>query len=510
VGFEAQSDATTLLSDRRTGTRRRECSGGCAAEASPGITYPFVVAHEDLAGWLGDVLTSATGSTVVVTGLTRLPGGASRETWSFTATSSDGSGRRLVLRRDPPGSSSSGLRHEGSLIAAAHRAGIPVPEIVVAGADGDALGASFLIVAFVEGETIPRRILREEHLAPARADLAAQCGRVLAAIHRMAPSEVPRLVGGDPLEQLRGVTDRLGQAHPAFELAFRWLGDNRPVRSVPTVVHGDFRNGNLVVGPEGLRAVLDWELAHIGDPVEDLGWLCAKAWRFGSPLPVGGFGTVEQLLDAYEQAGGVGVDRAALRWWEILGTLRWGVICIVQTVTHLSGTVRSVELAAIGRRVCEVEWDLLELLGDDVADGHRAADGHRTAVVPDAGQADAAVADAPAAGGPLHDVPSAAELLDAVGEFLSSDVQAGTDGRLRFHARVAANVVAMVARELSLGPAQASAHAARLGCLGVGSESELAAAIRSGALDARREEVVAAVRDTVAAKLAVAHPGYTA
>ena len=154
----------------------------------------------------------------------------------------------------------------------------------------------------------------------------------------------------------------MGQPHPAFELGLRWLARTRPAPSVPSVVHGDFRNGNLIVGPEGIRAVIDWELAHLGDPLEDLGWLCVKAWRFGATPPVGGFGTVDQLVSAYEEAGGVAVDGAALRWWQVLGTLRWGIICIVQALTHTTGTVRSVELAAIGRRVCEVEWDLLELL----------------------------------------------------------------------------------------------------------------------------------------------------
>ena len=128
-------------------------------------------------------------------------------------------------------------------------------------------------------------------------------------------------------------------------------------------MHGDFRNGNLIVGAEGIRAVLDWELAHRGDPLEDLGWLCVKAWRFGAPLPVGGFGTVEQLVVAptrvREARASTGTSCTGGR---SLGTLRWGIICIVQALTHTTGAVRSVELAAIGRRVCEVEWDLLELL----------------------------------------------------------------------------------------------------------------------------------------------------
>jgi aminoglycoside phosphotransferase (APT) family kinase protein len=451
------------------------------------------MAQGDLSQQLTSALAPVLGDGVVVDDLARAPGGASRETWTFTARTSEGTRHRLVLRRDPAGAPPSGLRLEGALLLAAHRAGVPVPEVVVVGDDTAALGAGSLIMQFIEGETIPRRILRDEELAAARLGLAAQCGRVLATIHRIPPIEVPGLPAGDPLEQLRAIVDRLGQPHPAFELAFRWLGDNRPPRSAQGVVHGDYRNGNLIVSTDGIRAVLDWELAHLGDPLEDLGWLCVKAWRFGSELPVGGFGTVDQLVDAYEEASGTTVDRAALHWWEILGTLRWGVICIVQTVTHLTGTLRSVELAAIGRRVCEVEWDLLELLGVPVQKDALHVD--------DPG-------DDPVTPSSFHDAPSTVELLEAVGEFLTGDVMAGTDGRLRFHARVAANVIAMVGRELTLGPRQLSEHARRLGHLGVASDAELAAAIRAGHLDARCDEVRAVVRSTVAAKLAVAHPGY--
>ncbi|HXQ62374.1 MAG TPA: phosphotransferase family protein [Acidimicrobiales bacterium] len=450
----------------------------------------------DLADQLCAALGPLVGHPVAIDDLTRSPGGASRETWIFTARGADGASRRLVLRRDPTDAPSSGLRLEGALLGAARRAGVPVPDVVVVGDDDAALGPGALIMEYVEGESIPRRILRDVHLTEARDHLAARCGEILAAIHRIPPPDVPGLPGGDPLEQLRAIVDRLGQPHPAFELAFRWLGDNRPARSAPVVVHGDFRNGNLIIGPDGIRAVLDWELAHLGDPLEDLGWLCVKAWRFGSPEPVGGFGSVDQLIGAYEVASGTAVDRTALHWWEVLGTLRWGVICIVQTVTHLSGTLRSVELAAIGRRVCEVEWDLLELLGI----GTRRPADH----LPDEGD------DGPPTSSSLHDAPSAVELLDAVGEFLRSDVMAGTDGRLRFHARVAANVVAMVGRQVALGPRQESEYAELLGQIGLRNTAELADAIRTGHLDDRADEVRAVVSASVAAKLAVAHPGYGA
>lgn len=296
-----------------------------------------------------------------ISGLRRLSGGASRETWAFDHAGPEGE-RRLILRRDPPRAPRSGLDQERDLLAAAAVAGVPVPEVVAAGAAGEALESAFVIMAHVDGETIPRKILRDEAFASARPKMAGQCGRILAAIHTVPVHTLAQPVVPDELTRWRDMHDTLGHAHPAFEIAFRWLEANRPPLGEPVVVHGDFRLGNLMVGPEGVRAVLDWELAHAGDPLEDLGWLCAKAWRFGAPQPVGGFGDYDELIAAYEAAGGVTVDRAALRWWEVLANLKWGIMCILQALAHTSGATRSVELAAIGRRVCEVEWDLLELV----------------------------------------------------------------------------------------------------------------------------------------------------
>jgi aminoglycoside phosphotransferase (APT) family kinase protein len=176
------------------------------------------------------------------------------------------------------------------------------------------------------------------------------------------PPAVPGLEAPDQVEQYRAVLDASGHPHPAFELAFRHLATTKPAASATTVVHGDFRLGNLIVGPDGLRAVIDWELAHLGDPLEDLSWLCVKSWRFGAAPRVGGFGEVPELVGAYEEASGRTVDLDALRWWETFGTLKWGIMCIMQAAAHLTGAARSVELAAIGRRVCEVEHDLLLLL----------------------------------------------------------------------------------------------------------------------------------------------------
>jgi aminoglycoside phosphotransferase (APT) family kinase protein len=216
-----------------------------------------------------------------------------------------------------------------------------------------------MILSFVPGETIARKILRDEEYARARRNLTGDCARALACLHAIDPVTLPKLVVTDQVQQYRDVLDAVGHPHPTFELAFRWLAANRPPPGRTCVVHGDFRLGNLMIDSSGLAAVLDWELAHLGDPMEDLGWLCVKAWRFGSKLPVAGVGEYAQLIDAYSEASGTPVDADVVRWWEILGTLKWGIMCIMQAQSHLTGAARSHELAAIGRRVCENEHDLM-------------------------------------------------------------------------------------------------------------------------------------------------------
>ncbi|CAN5562012.1 phosphotransferase family protein [soil metagenome] len=299
------------------------------------------------------------GPGVRVEDLERLSGGASRQTSSFTAVDADGGRRALVVQQARPGAGSTGLDMgtQAALVRAAGAGGVPVAGVVATSDDGTAV-----VLDRVEGETIARRILRDDAFSGARSRLAAQCGEALAALHAIPVDAVSGLESPDQLAQYREVLDLLGRASPAFELGFRWLDARRPEPGRTTVVHGDFRNGNFVIGPDGLRAVLDWELAHLGDPLEDLAWVCVKSWRFAAAPRVGGFGEVDDLVGAYEAASGTTVDRAALHWWEVLGTLKWGIMCGMQAAAHLSGASRSVELAAIGRRVCEVEHDLLLLL----------------------------------------------------------------------------------------------------------------------------------------------------
>lgn len=314
-------------------------------------------------------LTRRFGPGVTIDGLRRLSGGASRETWAFDAATHDGQSQRLVLRRDPGGHTGQTSRDvEYALLERALRHGVLVPAVELMLTADDDLGQGF-VMRRVDGETIPRKILRDDEYAVARTRLAVECAEQAAKIHaipRAGLPELPVLGAREQIRQYRDTLDALGEPHPAFELGLRWLSEHAPATDpVPALVHGDFRNGNFVVGSDGLRAVLDWELAHLGDPVEDLGWLCVKSWRFGAKQPVGGFGGYAELVDAYESASGTRVEFAWLRYWEVFGTLKWGVICQLQASLHWSGTVRSVELAALGRRVAEMEWDLLAALEED-------------------------------------------------------------------------------------------------------------------------------------------------
>jgi len=318
-----------------------------------------------------------------IEGLRLLTGGASRQTWAFDAAIEDAQGEArtlpLVLRSDARrGLGQMEREVEFRLLKAAGQEGVPVPKMYLVG--DDSLGMPFFLMERVEGETIPRRLLRDDLYAEARRSMTGQLGAILARIHRI-PIETHGLdvlpsppAGQSPAE---GELSRYEQTyraiapepHPAFELAFRWLRERLPPAGQPALVHGDYRIGNVIFGPEGARAILDWELAHIGDPMEDLGWICVRSWRFGNDdLPVGGIGNREELWRAYEGAGGQPVDAERVRFWEAFGNLRWGVICIGQARAYLDGHSGALsagarlELASIGRRIAETEWELLDLM----------------------------------------------------------------------------------------------------------------------------------------------------
>src|ERR1700736_1989129 len=281
---------------------------------------------------LGRCIASWCSGATGIVGAIRLSGGASQETWSFDIVHPDGN-IGAILRRAPQGDGAAparaaGLNAEAMLMRLAYDAGVPSPRVLHVLQPQDDLGTGF-IMERVEGETIPRKILRDEQFAQARPKLARQLGKVLAGIHGLDLQQLPelrRMTAAKEIAELERDYRSFDWPRPVFERALRWLRDRDPGPSEGvTLVHGDFRHGNLIIGPEGLRAVLDWELAHLGDPVEDLGWFCVRAWRFGHDRrPAGGLGSREELLAAYAAAGGAEVDASDLRFWEVYGTLRWG------------------------------------------------------------------------------------------------------------------------------------------------------------------------------------------
>jgi aminoglycoside phosphotransferase (APT) family kinase protein len=327
----------------------------------------------DLVEALATALADFLPGPVAVEALERLTGGASRETWSFDALDANGERHGLILRRDFPERGEAGdaggnvdRAAELALHSALYAAGVPVARPLGAPRDGLGLRDCY-VMERVEGESRPRAIARKPELASVRARLAADAGRALSRIHGVDTSALPPLPRSgieDQLSLVRTMLDEGPAPRPALELALRWCRERAPAPSAqPALVHGDFRNGNLIVGEDGLRAVVDWEYAHLGEPLEDLGFLCMRPWRFGNDdAEVGGFGARRELYGSYEEAAGRPVDPQEVRFWEVLGNLKWGALCVLRAMEHVSGRKRSVELAAIGRRVAETEFDLLELL----------------------------------------------------------------------------------------------------------------------------------------------------
>jgi aminoglycoside phosphotransferase (APT) family kinase protein len=301
----------------------------------------------------------------------RLSGGASQETWSFDAVTKAGV-EPLILRRSPGGiprvlgenATSVPLETEAAVIEAARKAGAAAPRVRYVLREEDEVGQGY-VMDRLEGETIARKILRDAAFDAVRPKLARQCGEVLARIHAVDPAPVRSLLpvvdGLTQLRRYRDTYDLYDYPHPMFELAFKWLEPRMSQGRRQALVHGDFRHGNLMISPKGVVAALDWELTHIGDPLEDIGWICTNSWRFGEAQKVvGGFGDLEDLLAGYEAAGGGRVSVDEVRTWIVYGSLKWGIMCM----SMYQGFLRdgSVERAAIGRRSSETEIDLVNLI----------------------------------------------------------------------------------------------------------------------------------------------------
>ena len=455
---------------------------------------------DEIQSLLADALERLDGF-VALHSLERLSGGASQETHRLRVAMADGE-RSLALRRSvgPVGErrfSGPGLAVEARLMGLARQAGVPGPEVHMALRPEDRLGEGF-VMEWIDGESLGSRINRSDDLAAARMGLARECGMALARIHaidvdssglRDALNEV------DPADEVRQTWERykgFGSPQPMIDFTARWLLDHLPQEPERALVHGDFRNGNLVVAPGGMAAVLDWEIAHIGDPMRDLGWLCTASWRFGHPeQPVGGFGSYEDLFAGYEAESGRPVDPDHIRFWEVFGSFWWSVGCLGMAGQYRSGPDRSVERAAIGRRSSECQVDCVNLL----------IPGPVVGVVREGGD-------------DRLDLPRVDELLESVSGYLRSEVVPAMDGRIGFLARVAANSLDIVGREMEMGAEARRLEADRLrillgmDCLLGELRLLLVEGLRDGIIAMDADGLVDHLRNTVVNQVLIDQPNY--
>jgi aminoglycoside phosphotransferase (APT) family kinase protein len=308
---------------------------------------------------------------VALSELRLLAGGASRKIFGFDAQVEGESTRLALVARmgaDPGRIRGSGV-DEFALLGVAADAGVCVPQVYCRGRVGET-GENFYVMDRLRGDAIARKLLRDQAYAETRERLPAELARSLARVHSIDPAD-PRLASlgedgnGDEITRYRELLALAAPGHPMPTLAFgaRWLERHRPPTTRRAVVHGDFRIGNVMFDESGLTGVLDWELAHMGDPMEDVGWLAVRAWRFGgNDKPIGGLCSREVFWDHYEREGGEAIDPKIARYWEIFGNWKWAVICVMQAAGHRASGKRDVELATIGRRVADVELELLDLL----------------------------------------------------------------------------------------------------------------------------------------------------
>lgn len=431
----------------------------------------------------------------------RLSGGASQETYRVEVETTDGP-HTVALRRAAGGveleGPGPGLACEADLLRVARSAGVPAPRILHVLEPGEGLGPGFLM-EWLEGETVGGRILRSPELETIRPRLARQCGEILARIHGIDPRGsglVDRLETVPTRDFVQRVWDHyqaFGTALPMIDYTARWLLDHLPGDVEPRLVHNDFRNGNLMVSPEGIVAVLDWELAHLGDPARDIGWICTNSWRFGRhDLRVGGFGTLEDLLDGYQSVSGIRIDEARVRFWEVFGSFWWAAMTLMGAAAWRNGPDQTVERPAIARRSSECQVDCANL------------------IIPGPVEL---VSESPATSS--VDMPRVDELVESVRDFLREDVRGELRGRSAFLALVASNSLDIVRRELLLGPAHLQGEHARLRELfasdeGLGAlRARLCQGLRDGSIRLDTPGLADHLRTTAANQLAIDQPAYS-
>lgn len=454
--------------------------------------------NADIASALQPVCRRMLGEQGEVTGLKRLTGGASMESWAF-----DYGPHRLVMRRLPLAMAEAEtndslgamtIEQEAEIIRAAGKAGVTAPGIVGVLDPADGLSRGFLMTR-VEGEAFAKTLQSDPAYQATRDRFIQDCAREIARIHETplegTVQDLPLLDAETSLENLRERYDVYGASSLMFEAAFAWLRENQPQAGREVcLVHGDFRLGNLLLSETELTGVLDWETAHRGDPVQDLAYICVPAWRFSIyDKPVAGIGEIEDLLRAYEGESGRTVDRQRFRYWLVYSTLWWGVACLTMANVWRTGLDRTLERAVIGRRVSEVELDLLLLLEGETPPKDAAV---RWAVPEDL-----------SASGETAPF----ELTKALAEWVKADVLPNVSGRDKFQALVARNALGMLERHAAFGPIYAENAGKRLASMSMMAD-EVFALATSGQLDYSNAELLRHLRLRALETLYLDQPRY--
>lgn len=328
--------------------------------------------HEQQAieGWLA----GRTGKPVALNNIRSLSGGAIQENWAADIDLGDEK-IEAVIRCDAPSSVSDSLSRsqEFALLKAAFASGVTVPGPLWLG-DAGVLGREFFVMRRAAGTAAGHKLVRDLSLAKDRPALTRQLGRELARIHSIRPprddldflplpEQHPALLF---IDESRRFLDDYHSAFPALEWGLNWLEDHLPALEPLCLVHRDFRTGNYMVDEGGLTAVLDWEFTAWSQPLEDLGWLCARCWRFGQSgddYAVGGIGQREDLFAGYAEVSGRLPSASEVYYWEVFAHLRWAMIAIKQGERHLSGAEPSLELALTAHIVPELELHILRMTG---------------------------------------------------------------------------------------------------------------------------------------------------
>jgi aminoglycoside phosphotransferase (APT) family kinase protein len=404
--------------------------------------------------------------------LGRLSGGANMESWAFTWA-----GKPYVLRRAPSAEYMAdrpyGHDTEAALVRAVHDSGVLAPEVVAVLEEADGIGTGY-VMRRVKAEVNPAKILA----APPPPSLIGDLGRELAKIHALPrekiPPAIPYMDVADALAALKARFISYGGDRPIIALAVKWCEDHLPAPVAPVLVHSDYRMGNIMVDDQGLAAVLDWELAHLGDGHEDLAFGCMAVWRFGSlDKPAFGVGSLEDYFAAYEAAGGEKVDRERFHFWLVYRTLWWALGCLQMGQAWRSGADRTVERVVVGRRTAEQELDLLAQLEGEAPEAERSRP-----LPPPTPKADAPQGE-----------PTNREMVEAVREWLETELKPKAEGHGKFQVAVAMNALGIVMRDLDQGVRA--------------EEKALADAILAGTRDLSETGLLARLRRSALEKCAV-------